>query len=106
MLHGAPEVISGKTGISVSTDIFQLGCTAYRLANGIDELSFSAIATKEELIKDISNQENWNVINDKIGGRFLPRINLPYIPIGGGYGGRPSTPPRRTYHKSYYRRKR
>ena len=70
------------------------------------DLSKSTATTKEDLIKDISNQENWNVINDKIGGRFLPRINLPYIPIGGGYGGRPSTPPIRTYHRSYYRRKR
>ena len=70
------------------------------------DLSKSTATTKEELIKDISNQENWIAINDKIGSRFLPRINLPYIPIGGGYGGRPSTPPRRTYHRSYYRRKR
>lgn len=68
MLHGAPEVISGKTGISVSTDIFQLGCTAYRLANGIDELSFSAIATKEELIKNK---------NDR---KMPPSTHQPYVP--------------------------
>lgn len=69
------------------------------------DLSKSTATTKEELIKDISNQENWNVINDKIGGRFLPRINLPLIPIGGGYGGSPRTPSRKIYHRSYYRRK-
>ena len=69
------------------------------------DLSKYISTTKEELIKDISNQENWNVINDKIGGRFLPRINLPLIPIGGGYGGSPRTPSRKIYHRSYFRRK-
>ena len=46
------------------------------------DLSKSTAMTKEELIKDISNQENWIVINDRIGQHFLPRINLPNISIG------------------------
>lgn len=70
------------------------------------DLSKSTATTKEELIKDISNQENWNIINDKIGGRFLPKISLPYIPINNGYVGIAKTPLRRNYHRSYYRRKR
>lgn len=57
ILHGAPEVICGKSGISVSTDIFQLGCTAYRLANGINELSTHAISTPDELIKSKNDRK-------------------------------------------------
>lgn len=51
LLHGAPEILSGKSGISVLTDIYQLGCTAYRLANGIDEIYIKEGITKEEFIK-------------------------------------------------------
>ena len=68
------------------------------------DLSKSTATTKEELIKDISNQENWIVINDKIGGRFLPRINLPSIPISSSYVGSPRTTKKRIYHRSYYKR--
>lgn len=50
LLHGAPEVLNNVAGISATTDIYQLGCTAYRLANGIDELSCINM-TREDIVK-------------------------------------------------------
>lgn len=35
------------------------------------DLSKSTAITKEELAKDLSNQENWNIINDKVGSQFV-----------------------------------
>lgn len=41
ILHQAPESKQDKK-IDVQTDIYQLGCTAYRLANSVTDISFSA----------------------------------------------------------------
>ena len=69
------------------------------------DLSKSTAITKEELIKDIVNQENWIVINDKIGGKFLPRINLPIIPPRPPYGGYPRPPVKKPSYGKHYRKK-
>ena len=74
LLHGAPEVISGKSGISVATDVFQLGCTAYRLANGIDELSCHSISTKDELIKNKNDRKMPSAIHQPYVPKKLQKI--------------------------------
>lgn len=38
LLHAAPETIKNNL-IDQTTDIYQLGCTAFRLANGLDQLN-------------------------------------------------------------------
>lgn len=38
IIHSAPETLNNDDQIDVLTDIYQVGCTAYRLANGISEI--------------------------------------------------------------------
>lgn len=38
LVHSAPETASGSPLISIHSDIYQVGCTAYRLLNGITHL--------------------------------------------------------------------
>lgn len=38
------------------------------------DLSKSTATTKDELAKDLSNQENWNIINDKVGSQFTAGV--------------------------------
>lgn len=38
------------------------------------DLSKSEALTKEELVKDILNPENWNIINDKVGAKFTAGV--------------------------------
>lgn len=67
-IHGAPETISGVQQISVLTDIYQLGCTAYRLANGISEI-------KSDFLKDT------NLFKEgKLNGKIPSRKHKPYVP--------------------------
>lgn len=67
-IHGAPETISGAKEISALTDIYQLGCTAYRLANGIGEI-------KNEFSKDpVSFNEA------KLKGKIPSKKYQPYVP--------------------------
>ena len=67
-IHGAPETISGTHQISTLSDIYQLGCTAYRLANGIGEI-------KSEFSKDpvIFNEA-------KLKGKIPSKKHQPYVP--------------------------
>lgn len=72
------------------------------------DLSKSMATTKEELIKDISNQDNWNIINDKVGARFMAGVQsyvnglINAYRSSCGYSGYTTySRPRRTYHKNY-----
>lgn len=67
-IHGAPETISGAHKISIRTDIYQLGCTAYRLANGISSI-------KNDFLKD---QLNFDAA--KLKGKIPSRKHKPYVP--------------------------
>lgn len=67
-IHGAPETISGAHQISILTDIYQLGCTAYRLANGISEI-------KNDFLKDPINFDS-----AKIKGKIPSKKYNPYVP--------------------------
>lgn len=67
-IHGAPETISGEHHISILTDIYQLGCTAYRLANGISEI-------KKDFIK---KQANFDAL--KLAGKIPSHKHNPYVP--------------------------
>jgi len=67
-IHGAPETISGAKEISALTDIYQLGCTAYRLANGIGEI-------KSDFSKD---PVNFN--EAKLKGKIPSKKYQPYVP--------------------------
>lgn len=66
IIHGAPETF--KSGIiNQSTDIYQLGCTAFRLANGTSELRSDFCAN------------NSGFISDKTNGHLLFK-SQPYVP--------------------------
>lgn len=67
-IHGAPETISGAHQISVLTDIYQLGCTAYRLANGISEI-------KDDWQKDPAHFDE-----AKLKGKIPSKKYQPYVP--------------------------
>lgn len=67
-VHGAPETIGGAHQISILTDIYQLGCTAYRLANGIG-------AIKNDFLKDPANFDI-----AKMTGKIPSRKYQPYVP--------------------------
>lgn len=68
LIHGAPETVSGSRQISMSTDIYQLGCTAYRLANGISE------------IKKDRDQDPAHFVEAKLKGKIPSRNYKPYVP--------------------------
>lgn len=51
------------------------------------DLSKSAATTKEELAKDISNQENWNIINDKVGANYTAGIKRYVYSLVNAYKG-------------------
>lgn len=84
--------------------------TAIIKRNGIPaveiDLSKSVATTKEELMNDLFNQDNWNIINDKIGRGFLPRINIPSVPVRRSYSINSTPPIKRTPYKKYYRKRR
>lgn len=66
-IHAAPETLLTNT-ISASSDIYQLGCTAYRLANGIGSLKC-----------------NWDkdpkkFLVDKNIGKIFTSGTMPYVP--------------------------
>lgn len=72
------------------------------------DLSKSSAMTKEELAKDLYNQENWTIINDKIGARFMAGVQsyvnglINAYRSSCGYSGYTTySRPRRTYHKNY-----
>lgn len=71
------------------------------------DLSKSTAMTKEELAKDISNQENWNIINDKVGAQFTAGVQGYVNSLLNAYRGaiaQPtyrSTQRRQGYHRSY-----
>ena len=67
-IHGAPETISGTQQISVLSDIYQLGCTAYRLANGISEI-------KDDWQKDPAHFDE-----AKLKGKIPSKKYQPYVP--------------------------
>lgn len=51
-LHRAPETASGTPLISIQTDIYQVGCTAYRLLNGISILKNEYTTLGETLYEE------------------------------------------------------
>jgi serine/threonine protein kinase len=51
-IHRAPETATGTPLISIQTDIFQVGCTAYRLLNGITVLKNEYTALGETLYEE------------------------------------------------------
>lgn len=67
-IHGAPETIGSTHKISISTDIYQLGCTAYRLANGISEI-------KDDWLRDPDHFDE-----AKIKGKIPTKKYQPYVP--------------------------
>lgn len=67
-IHGAPETISGAHQISTLSDIYQLGCTAYRLANGISEI-------KSDWQKDPTCFNG-----AKLSGKIPSKKYQPYVP--------------------------
>ena len=69
IIHGAPETLCATSPqISVSTDIYQLGCTAYRLVNGISEI-------KKDIVQDPEH-----FVEAKIKGKIPSRNYKPYVP--------------------------
>lgn len=75
-------------------------------------LSKTEATTANELIKEIYNKENWNYINQEIGQKLLPKINLTVPSLYGmfppSYPTRPTTPRRGNsgYRGGYHRRRR
>lgn len=76
------------------------------------DLSKSTAMTKEELAKDLSNQENWNIINDKVGAQYTAGIQGYVNSLLNAYRGaivqptyNRSSPRRSNYHRSYRRHK-
>ena len=71
------------------------------------DLSKSIATTKEDLAKDLSNQDNWNIINDKVGAQFTAGIQGYVNNLLNAYRAscvRPSyrsTPRKTSYHRSY-----
>lgn len=77
------------------------------------DLSKSTAMTKEELAKDLSNQENWNIINDKVGAQYTAGIQGYVNSLLNAYRGaivqstyNRSTPRRSYYHRSYRKNRR
>ncbi len=76
------------------------------------DLSKSTATTKEELAKDLSNQENWNIINDKVGAQYTAGIQGYVNSLLNAYRGamvQPSyrsTSRRSNYHRSYRKNRR
>ncbi|MCQ2589003.1 MAG: hypothetical protein MJ179_01130 [Treponema sp.] len=77
------------------------------------DLSKSTAMTKEELAKDLSNQENWNIINDKVGAQYTAGIQGYVNSLLNAYRGaivqptyNRSTPRRSNYHRSYRKNRR
>ncbi len=68
IVHGAPETIGSTRQISILTDIYQLGCTAYRLANGICEI-------KAEWQKDPES-----FVEEKAKGKIPCNKHKKYVP--------------------------
>ena len=50
IIHSAPETLDKDDQIDVLTDIYQVGCTAYRLANGISEIRNEFISDSERFL--------------------------------------------------------
>lgn len=76
------------------------------------DLSKSSAMTKEELAKDLYNQENWSIINDKVGAQFTAGVQGYVNSLLNAYRGaiaQPtyrSTPRRQGYHRSYRKNRR
>lgn len=51
LIHVAPETLSEDKTISKLTDIYQVGCTAYRLANNINELSDAFFEKRDDILE-------------------------------------------------------
>lgn len=66
-IHEAPETLLTNS-ISASADIYQLGCTAYRLANGIDSL------------KCDWDKDHNKFLEDKKNGKIFASGTMPYVP--------------------------
>ncbi len=71
------------------------------------DLSKSTATTKEELAKDLSNQDNWNIINDKVGPQYTAGVQNYVNSLLNAYRAsyvRPSyrsTPRKTSYHRNY-----
>lgn len=82
--------VTHKVDEEKSAIIKQAGIPAVEI-----DLSKSTAITLEELVKDLSNSDNWNIINDKIGNSVKPKINLPNIAYRTSYN---------MNHNHYYKR--
>ena len=68
IVHGAPETLSSTPIINIHTDIYQVGCTAYRLANGISTLRDEFSNNSSEYQQRVLNGE----ISNKKHGMHVP----------------------------------
>lgn len=66
ILHEAPETITSGL-IDAQTDIYQLGCTAYRLVNGLNELNTVISNDRDILYKNKLN------FNSKQRNKYIPK---------------------------------
>lgn len=77
-VHRAPETASGSLQISIQSDIYQVGCTAYRLLNGISNLknefnSLGPVVYEEQ--KAYGKIPNKNVYEPFVPSRLKTIIN-------------------------------
>ena len=73
-------------------------------------LSSVEFSTKENLIRDIYNPNNWTLINGKIGQQYLPKIQIPVQQLVNMYRSVSCNPTQTRYHnngyRNYYRKRR
>ena len=69
IVHRAPETTGGTPIISIHSDIYQVGCTAYRLLNGISNLKNEFISLGSVLYED---KKAKGIIPD--GGKYEPFV--------------------------------
>lgn len=75
-------------------------------------LSKSTAMTKEELAQELSNQENWNIINDKVGAQFIAGVQNYVNGLVNAYrgaivqSGYRTVPKRTNYHRNYRKNRR
>lgn len=73
-------------------------------------LSKVDFSTKENLVCDIYNPNNWTLINGKIGQQYLPKIQIPVQQVVNMYRAVSCNPTQTRYHnngyRNYYRKRR
>ena len=70
-VHRAPETNGSSAQISIQSDIFQVGCTAYRLLNGVSSLKNEFITLVLQIMK--IKKANGKIPDRKSYQPFVPK---------------------------------